>query len=206
MNRIAFSLALALAVIVCSYGSAPHLARAAAPLARDMASPFASSFPEEVCNDAESDGWQYVNEVPVGWSEWAVRPLDSSAAGEERDLYLVIITLGPGKCIPFSSPSNQKDGGVLLILQEGEITFTWQPHPDAPGAAVEMGGLNGAEDNPPSAIAPGEEHTLNQRGQWISQDDLIYFTYENRGAFNAVIWKVVWAPPPVAQGCAGDCK
>lgn len=119
---------------------------------------------------------------------------------------MVMITLGPGQCIPYKSGGNQKDGAVILVLKKGEIVFTWQPYPDSPNATVEMGYPADAGEDPGTPIPPGTPVTLDVYGEWISQNDQVWFTYKNPGPWNAVVWKVVWARPIPIEGCGGDCR
>jgi hypothetical protein len=149
--------------------------------------------PEQIILPWEVDQW------PPGSRAGVVRPIASSSpvASPERVLYPVVITLPPGKCIPYESLGNRKNGAIVMIVQAGSIEFTAQAHTDAPSAEVRFGGQ---DDEDFGAVVPfGTSETLNP-GQWVSQNGQVWFTYRNPGTVDAVIVKAVWAVPIPGAG------
>jgi hypothetical protein len=203
MQRTAISMALVLSVLLSLFATAPI------QLAAQESTPTPTLFsapPTELCTAAEYSGWETVPETPPGKEEWEVLPLDQPTEPPERILYLVVITLGPGKCIPYASPANQKNGAIVLVVQSGEIEFTAQASTDAPTAKVYFGDPDGPGENPGTSFMFGTTKHVGPN-QWVSQDDRVWFTYKNPSTVDdAVIWKVVWADRVPDEGCGGDCK
>lgn len=159
--------------------------------------------PEERCSQEEYSGYLEVKEFPVGWDAWMVQPLENV---DERILYFVTIALEPGKCIPFRSGANQKDGAVILIVHQGNVAFVAEKNESAPDATVEHGVLVAGEAGKSSPVDFGTEVQVGP-DEWISQDAQVWFTYWNTSdTEKAELWKVVWAPPSEQEGCGGDCK
>jgi hypothetical protein len=195
MNRIIFALTLALAMIVGVMGGSP--ARSLALQASPTPEP---TPPAEVCAETESDNWEDEIDVrPWDAGQALVTPLDSP----DHDLYLAVWTIEPGTCVPYAAAGNQKDGAVVLIVQQGVVEFTWQPYSDESPATVTWG--HGASDT--AGLVPGETQTLN-RDDWIAQNDQVWFTLRSVGSEPAVILKAVWttAPPEGEVRCGGGCK
>ena len=202
MARVALSLILALTIFVGLFGATPTslLAQGGTPAA---GTPVAfSQPPEELCTEEEFSGWDSVAEFPKGKSEWQVTPAQASG---NKVLYFVVITLEPGKCIPYASPANQKFGAVILIVNQGTIEFTAQPNTIAPTAEAQFGDPDGDGEHPGTRVDFGETIEVT-KDQWVSQTAQVWFTYKNIGTEDAIIWKVVWADPITMAGCAGDCK
>ncbi len=202
-RRIIVCLAVVLLALPALLGSGisttVNVARAQAE-----ATPVAHSDPPpELCSqDAYSD-YEKVKEFPIGWDAWTVQPLDNV---DERILYFVTITLEPGKCIPFRSGANQKDGAVILIVNQGNIAYVAEPHADSPGATVKHGVLDELGAGSSTDVAFGAEVQVKP-DEWISQDAQVWSTFWNTSkSRDAEIWKVVWAPPVDIEGCGGDCK
>jgi hypothetical protein len=206
MRRAAISVAVAFTVVANLLAFIPirSAAQTGTPAAATPTS-FVDP-PPEICTPTEFAGFETVSEKPPGKEEWMVRPLDPSPDAPTRLLYLVVITLEPGKCIPYASLANQKDGAIVLIVHEGEIEFTAQLNANVPAAQVYFGNLGGPGEDPGTPVAFGTTVTVVP-DEWVSQDDQVWFTYKNPSATeDAVIWKVVWADPVPLQGCGGDCK
>jgi hypothetical protein len=160
--------------------------------------------PPEICAEDDYENYAEVQEFPKGWGAWMVQPLASEKEG--RILYLVTITLKPDECIPFKSEANQKDGGVVLIVHQGNIAYVAKEHPASPGAVVEHGALDSRNAGTSEVVSFGTEVQVKP-DEWISQNAQVWFTYWNTSKTReAVIWKVVWAPPNQEDGCGGDCK
>jgi hypothetical protein len=207
MRRAAIVMPLALTLLVGLLAAGPMPSGIHAMTIRAATPVPLTSPPPEICTEDQFSNWENVSEEPDGKHEWEVHPLDSPGVEPERTLYLVIITLEPGKCIPFGSPANQKNGAVILILHQGEIIYSAQPDADAPGAVVQVGDPDGPGDHPGVTVPFGSQQHLTVPGQWISQNDQVWFTYWNPSTTEpAVIWKVVWATPIPTTGCGGDCK
>lgn len=203
MRRIVLCLAVLLLAIPTLLGSdlSPALGVA---MAQDAATPVADAEPPaERCTREEFSGFLEVQEFPIGWDSWMVVPLENV---DERILYFVTVTLEPGKCIPFRSGANQKDGAVILIVHRGNIAFVAEEHEDVPGATVKHGMLDALGAGTSTDVAFGTEVQVGP-DEWISQDAQVWFTFWNTSDTEDVeIWKVVWAPPSEKEGCGGDCK
>lgn len=159
--------------------------------------------PEDVCTQDEFSGYLEVKEFPIGWDAWMVEPKENVG---QRILYLVTITLEPGKCIPYRSGANQKDGAVILVVHQGNIAFIAQKHAGSPNATVQHGMLDDQGAGTATDVAFGTEVQVGP-DEWISQNAQVWFTYWNTSTTETVeIWKVVWAPPSEIEGCGGDCK
>ena len=200
MQGTAVSMLLALTILVSRINALPTSAASQASVP-----------PAEICTDDEIFDWEHVAEKPTGKLEWEVLPIPQAASPDStnRILYLVVITLGPGKCIPYASPANQKNGPVILIVQQGSIEFTAQQFSPASAAVVAFGDPNVHEpgEDPATQFAFGTTQVV-EVDQWVSQNDQVWFTYKNPGPSDAVIWKVVWADMALdgGEGCGGNCK
>jgi hypothetical protein len=148
---------------------------------------------------ADEIGWKNADVRPPGATEAQVPP----AVDDSRELYLVVITLQPGECMPYDAVGNQKDGAVIWIIQQGVVVYTWKRADDTPADAtpvVEVG------DNVSTLGRLLDDH---QRwlypGDWVSQDQKVEVTYTNMGSDTAIILKAVWAVPG-GGGCGGGCR
>ena len=145
-----------------------------------------------------------------GWeADIDVRPDASSAAfikprdvTGDQNLYLAIWTLRPGTCIPYGARGNQKDGAVILMVQQGIIDFTAERYGDDPTVRVLWGRVSSADGIP---YEFGTQKRLYP-GDWVSMDDQVWFTFTSVGGESAVVLKAVWANPPPVAGCGGGCK
>jgi hypothetical protein len=196
MYRIVFGLTLAFAMIVGVIGNGPTRSLALQASPTPEATP-----PPEVCAATETDGWEdRIDVQPPGGLDAVVKPLDSP----DQYLYLVAWTIPSGTCIPFEALGNQKDGAVVFIVQQGVIEFTAEPFDADSAAAVTWGPASGG-----SNVLPfGTTQTLNP-GDWVTQDDRIWFTLRSVGDESAIVQKAVWAKPPSGremEGCSGGCK
>jgi len=120
-----------------------------------------------------------------------------------RELYLAVITLPPGECVPFEVTGNQRDGAVIWLVQQGVVHYAWRPvESSLPGATPEVEvGDNIKKDG---AIAPLAPRRLYP-GDWVTQNRQIEVTYTNIGGESAVLVKAVFAKPEFG-GCRGGCK
>jgi hypothetical protein len=192
MYRIILAVTLAFAMVVGVIGSSP-----ARSLLQEATPTISPTPPPEVCT--EPNNWQNEIEVqPSGELDAIVRPLDS----ETQDLYLVVWTIPPGTCIPYTAPGNQKDGAIVLIVQDGVVEFTAQRFDADSAVKVTWGHTGGG----PTELPFGTEQTLS-RGDWVTQNDQVWFTLRAIGYEPAVILKAVWATlPDTPEGCSGGCR
>ena len=207
MRRTAISTGLAIVLLLGLFASSPIrlAAQESTPPAETPTLYSDAAPPDEVCTPAEYSDWEPQQEFPSGNEEWFVQPLDQPAESPPRVLYMFVLTLGPGKCIPYISPANQRNGAVILIVQSGEIEFTAQASTNAPTAHVYFGDQVGPGAHPATALPFGTTQHVGPN-EWVSQDDRVWFTLKNPSTTNdAVIWKVVWANLPEDEGCGGDC-
>jgi hypothetical protein len=192
MRRIAFLMAFTLVALVAVLAGRPAISGAqdASPVATPAA-------PTELCTGTPTPDWESTIDVqPPGAADGVVRPVGSA----DRDLYAVVWTLQPGACIPYSAAGNMKDGAVVLIVQKGSIVYTWQVFGANSSAKVYWGPTEG----PGEPLDPNTPQTLSD-GDWITQDQQVWFTFQ-AGDEGAVIIKAVWAKPPEDHGCGGGCK
>jgi hypothetical protein len=115
-------------------------------------------------------------------------------------LYLVEIRLRPGECAPYTILGNQKNGAIVLLVQQGNIEFQWDAYDPASTATVKRGNSMMTL----GTILPGTPQPFYP-GDWISIDRQVWFTYRNAGADTAIIAKAVWAPHG-GGGCHGGCR
>ena len=195
MSRIFIAVAVAFAMVVGIIGSNPMRSLA---LEESPATP--PPAPAEVCDETETDHWEDEIDVqPYGASDAFVRPLDS----EFQDLYLVVWTIRPGTCVPYTAEGNQKDGAIVLVVQDGVVEYTAEPYFAGSVAEVTWGHVAGDSNT----LSFGVTQTLYP-GDWITQNDQVWFTLRAIGGESAVILKAVWAKPPGTgiEGCGGGCK
>ena len=188
----------AIALIVGLIGGSP----APSGAVQESASPAASSSPGGICPPGSFEHWDTADVRPTGPLDADVVPAAELTTGEPapvRHLYLVEIRLPPGGCMPYVSQGNQKDGAIVMIVQQGFILYQWEPisgttpnvkHGDSSGGAATV--TAGA----PQPLYPGD---------WITQDQKVLFSYLNAGSDTAIILKAVWAAPD-GGGCGGGCK
>ena len=147
-------------------------------------------------------GWRNVDERPPGPEAMATpaAELDLAEPDPERHLYIVFITLQPGECIPHEAIANQKDGAVVMMVQQGVVEFRWEPAFEDSTPTVNQGDMNSTTP----ALA-GEVLVL-YRDDWITMDQQVAFAYRNIGSEPAIVLKAVWAkpPPPVIGGHGGS--
>jgi hypothetical protein len=188
---IVVAVAFAMVVGVIGSGSTRSLALEASPTPPPTP-------PTEVCDGTETDHWEDEIDVqPFGASDALVRPLDSA----DQDLYLVVWTIRPGTCIPYTAAGNQKDGAIVLIVQDGVVEYTAEPYVAGSVAEVQWGHTTGDSD----ILDFGVTQTLYS-GDWVTQNDQVWFTLRAIGGESAVVLKAVWAKPPIEAGCSGGCK
>ena len=109
--------------------------------------------------------------------------------------------------MPFDAPGNQKNGAVILIVQQGKVDYIWKPIEDGdPDSTptIECGDSAGNRDD--ISDEPGESQILYP-GDWITQDRRVQVSYGNVGSDSAIIMKAVFAvPEDGGGGCGGDCR
>jgi hypothetical protein len=207
MHRIAVLVIVAGAVVLGLNAAAPMSlgAQGGTP------SPLATPETDGLCINDEGDNWQTVDVQPPGQYTSSVLPVTTALTPGVRLLYLVVITLPPDQCMPYSALGNQKDGAIVMLVQQGTITFQWEPLEtgiEGENPAVERGDATGLAPAPPGGQA-GEvpERTLQTLvpGDWITQNQEVRFSYRNAGSDNAVILKAVWAED-IPGGCGGGCR
>src|SRR5215211_4307857 len=116
MYRIIVAMVFAFGMVVGVIGSSPTQS-----LARQESATPVPTLPTELCTDDQINTWEgEVTVSPSQADDARVQPLDSP----DRYLYLVVWTIPPGTCVPYSAGGNMKDGGVVLIVQQGTIEFT----------------------------------------------------------------------------------
>lgn len=122
---------------------------------------------------------------------------------EDRELYLAVISLPPGECVPFEATGNRRDGAVIWMVQQGVIAYAWRPvgtlTPDAT-PIIQVG-----SNIPPVGSIPELTQRRLYPGDWVTQDRQVEVTYTNIGGEDAIILKAVYAKL-VLGGCHGGCK
>jgi hypothetical protein len=204
MTRPVVPVVFAIALILAVIGMVPT--RSEAQTATPAGSPAVVAMEE--CTD-------------MTWADADVRPPDpnvervfpvfvSATSGapptieeSDRELYLVVITLRPGECIPFDAPGNQKDGAVIWTVQQGKVQYAWKMASDTPPGVTPVVETGNSLRNL-GKVREGDVKTLYP-GDWITQDQRITVSYRNIGGEAAVILKAVYAVPE-GGGCPGDCR
>lgn len=148
--------------------------------------------------------WKYADVRPPGSGVAVVMPAAEMASPEPdaaRQLYLVTITLPVGGCMPFEAGGNQKDGAIVMIVEQGIVQFVWEPAfaettPVITRGDMATGGTPVPRTNP-QTLYPGD---------WITLDQQVTFAYRNTSAEPAIILKAVWADPNDERGLHGGTK
>ena len=193
MYRIIIAVTFVFAMLVGVIGGSPPRSLAA------QASPTPEpTEPAELCLEDQVENWENEIDVqPFEYHEANVQPLDSAG----QDLYLVVWTINPGACIPYMARGNQKDGAIVLIVQEGVVEFTAERFDVGSAAEVTWGHPDGE-----GTVLPfGTTQILNP-GDWVTQNDQVWFTFRNTGNESAVILKAVLVPDIGDVRCSGGCK
>lgn len=146
--------------------------------------------------------------------EAAVHPLGEVG----KSVSAVLLELPAGKCISVHTHT----GASVLYVDEGEVNFVvYQYEPlfgsPIPDVSVEHGVSNGNNtDNAdllgtPASVEPvafGTPIVLGP-GEWVSQNEIVWHSYENIGDSPAVIIIASFAPDPESTpgpgGCHGGC-
>ncbi len=185
--------------------------RSVALLASALATPTVSNIPP--CVDVT---WQAADVRPPDPQDSFVIPAQivptpggtpqTDEAG--RELYMVVINLPPGQCMPYEAPGNHKNGAVVWIVQQGKVLYAWEPFPGADPTAtpqIVRGDSEGNQDDlNDSDDGPGSPQILYP-GDWVTQDRQVQVTYRNVGGDTAIVLKAVFAKPS-GGGCPGDCR
>ncbi len=199
MYRVLVPLVFAVAMLLGIMGGAPGHSVALSSAATPEATP-APTPPAELCTETDPGVWMPAIDVrPPRAAAALTRPLDVTG---DQDLYLVVWTLRPGTCIPYSAEGNQKDGAVILVVQQGIIEYTAQPFGEGSTAEVRWGHAD-SEDG--TVLDFGTTLTLYP-GDWVTQNDQVWFTFQSVGGESAVVLKAVWAKLPPDIGCGGGCR
>lgn len=212
MRRIAIPVMFVIAVFIALLVGTPVRSNALTASASPQPTAAPLPPPPDLCQPGEPLIDDVVDARPPGLDEAAVNPAAEWAtpatpgtatptAETPRELYLVAITLPPGRCIPYTSVGNQKDGAIVMIVQQGKVQYRWGPAIPGSTPIVTIGDSADTLGNP----AAGSTQTLFP-GDWVTQDQQVWFTYRNVGGDSAVILKAVWAVPEIDQGCGGGCK
>jgi hypothetical protein len=194
----------ALFAIVMLVGFASVPAPSRAYRAQEEATPAASPTADGLCAAGMPADWFSADVRPEGVTDAVVIPAAEQAMDEPapvRQLSLIVITLPPGHCMPYSALGNQKDGAVILLVQQGHLEFRWQPDPAAGGMPTVMRGNSGGT----LGAVPVDDTQDYYPGDWITLDQQVRFSYRNVGGDSAIVLKAVWAPP-IMGGCGGGCK
>lgn len=162
------------------------------PIANELGTPTAAA------------AWKAADVRPSGSGVAVVMPAAEMAAAEPdspRQLYLVTITLPVGGCMPLEAGGNQKDGAIVMIVQQGIVQFVWEPayadtSPVITRGDMATGGTPVPQTNP-QTLYPGD---------WITLDQRVTFAYRNTSAEPAIILKAVWADPNDERGLHGGTK
>jgi hypothetical protein len=197
MYRIIVAMVFAFAMLIGGIGSSPPRSLAL----QSSATPEPTGPPEICPNPEDPHKWLTEIEVqPPGSKDALVIPLDSP----DQNLYVVVWTIPPGTCIPYTAAGHQKDGAIVLFVQEGVVEFRAEPF-DAGSAAEVTWGHTGEA---PAVLPFTTTRTLNP-GDWVAQNDQVWFTMRSVGSEPAVVLKAVWAKPielGPGEGCSGGCK
>jgi hypothetical protein len=162
------------------------------PIANDLGTPTAAG------------AWKHADVRPPGSNVAVVMPAAELATPEpnpKRQLYLVTITLPVGGCMPYQAGGNQKDGAIVMIVQQGIVQLVWEPAfadtaPTITRGDMDAGGTPVPDANP-QTLYPGD---------WVTLDQQVTFAYRNVSAEPAMILKAVWADPNEEKGSHGGHK
>jgi hypothetical protein len=197
MYRVLAPVLFAILVVIGLIGSSPVDTSALT----GSPTPEPSQMPDGLCEPGSPADWEFADVRPSGPLDAAVVPAAELATSEPepvRELYLVVITLPPGHCMPYSSPGNQKDA-IVMIVQQGAVEYLWEAIPGTT-PTVKRGSSAGSQglspEGTPQPLYPGD---------WVTQDQEVRFSYRNVGGDSAVILKAVWTDPE-GGGCSGGCR
>lgn len=214
MVRVAIPVLFSIATIVVFAFASPHsAAQDGTPAASPAASPAANPL---ICHNT---AWQEADVRPPDRADAAVTPVITDDVGgtptlrvTQEELYLVVITLPPGElgCMPFSALSNQKNGAIIWMVQQGKVLFAWRSDMGAAAGStpiVARGNLVASHNVTPIGTPIAENQpVILYPGDWVIQDRLVDVTYRNVGGESAIILKAVYAEPVrPGGGCGGDC-
>jgi hypothetical protein len=196
MQRVIVPLVFSIAVLLgLTQGTPSPSTAAVAAMIQTTPTP---TPPGDLCPDPTAVWQDAVDVRPDAAAAAKTRPLDVTG---DQDFYLVIWTLRPGTCVPYTAEGNQKDGAVILMVQQGIIDFTAEHYGDDTTAQVLTGRVSSASG---TVLTFGETKRLYP-GDWVTMDDQVWFTYTSVGGESAVVLKAVWAKIP-DSGCGGGCK
>jgi hypothetical protein len=170
---------------------------APSPSAAAVATPVAgmAATPDAGCSTEQAG---MVDSQPPGTDEAVV---NAEWMGED-DLYLGVVTVPSGSCIAY----RQRTAAIILYVQQGSIIYQAQLA-DVPGVSIVTGDSQG-EGTANEAVTPGEEVILNE-GDWISQDNRVWFTFRNDGPGEepAIVSVAAFGVPPWrSDACNGACR
>ncbi|MGH2614821.1 MAG: hypothetical protein ACRDJC_06250 [Thermomicrobiales bacterium] len=208
MHRVVLALVLVVMVVFAATGAIAD--ESAAQSSSPAATPIPASMEMLEFCPAEAEGdpgfdWEGSDVRPPGLPEAAVIPAAERLESEpdpERELYLVVITIPPGECMPSVAKGNQKDGAIVMVVQQGIVEYAWEPAFEGTSPIVKRGDTDSTVED---SVPPGTPQLLYP-GDWITQDQEITFAYRSIGGDPAVILKAVWAVPEEEVGCAGGCR
>jgi hypothetical protein len=222
MYRVAILALVAITVTLGLIDSTPPRSMARSASASPEATPAATL--DGLCNvgmPATPPTWESADVRPTGYLDAAAILATPVAATPEASpapatpepdmVYLVVITLPPGHCMPYSAVGNDKEGAIVMIVQQGIVEYQWEPTEEGilGSAPVRHGDESGHAPPPYKGAADGEVlervPILLYPGDWIRQNQRVQFSYRNVGGDSAVILKAVWTVYDPG-GCGGGCK
>lgn len=218
MYRVVLALILVALVALGSASTVSHdsVAQSSSPTPTSSRLPASAALNDFCLMEADTGtptpgaNWKETDVRPPGPDEAIITPAMEKATPDAiwRPLYLVEIRLPPGECMPAASEGNQKNGAIVMIVQQGIIEYRWEPAFLETSPEVLQGDLENKDEDP---VPQGLVQTLYP-GDWIAQDQDINFAYRNaRGETNtggetAIIVKAVWAVPNSESGGRGGSK
>jgi hypothetical protein len=157
----------------------PSAAQNGAPAASPAATPGA---PAEMCSEEEILADDSIVRVPAHENEAAVIPHIGAPPGD-KDLYLVVLTLPPGACLPY----RYRTGAVVIVVQKGTILYQ--------GHFTDAKVVKGDNDGDPAddVTVTTDTPIPLTAGEWITQDREMWFTFRNDGAGDAIVSVAVYA-------------
>jgi hypothetical protein len=161
------------------------------------------------------DDWLEADVRPANRFDAAVTPVSVVATpgatptieADDREMYLVVVTLDPDGCIGYNAPANRKDGAVVWMVQQGKVKYAWQEIVSGSMPGITRGDLAGNRDD--ISDEPGKAHTLYP-GDWVTQDRMVAVSIRNVGSDSAILLKAVYAKSVEFMagggGCGGNCR
>lgn len=203
MRSVVFAVIAVLGLFVAAFSQAAPRHVAAAYDATPAGSPVAGLPPgvEELCSEHQLAQGELVFRAPPGKSSGSVLPFDM----DTHRLFLTVMTLPPGACVGW----REREGPVILLVQEGIIDFTAHYSGDA-----EV--LTGDSDDPDcvwgspgcaTASVDSDETIALHGNDWVTQDRTMWYTFRNGGAEDATVSVASYVIPwDEEDPCGGSCR